>query len=94
MSALEEVMRSYADSLAGSTETEAAALMAEANYVAALCRHDWYFSRSDDHRAYKAGEMSWSYIAAAQPVLDPDYKLWNTYCHPDFRRELATVSPT
>ena len=93
MSALEEVMRSYADSLAGSTETEAAALMAEANYVAALCRHDWYFSRSDDHRVFKDGERSWAEISKAQPVLDPEYKLWNRYCHPDFRRTLAPVSP-
>jgi hypothetical protein len=80
----EDIARSYADSLAGSTDAEAAATLAEWGYVDALCRHDWLYEYSDDPRVFAKGRESWNRIRAMQPAVDPQFELWNKYCHRDF----------
>jgi hypothetical protein len=84
LSTLEDINRSYADSLAGSTDAEAAATLAEWEYVDTLCRHDWLYAFSDDYRVWSAGEKTWNKLRRMQPIVDPKFELWNKYCHRNY----------
>lgn len=81
----EDVDRSYADSLAGSTENEAAKLIEEWLYVAMLYSHDWSFADSQDHGLWLMGRAERQDLMETQRKLDPDFKLWNAHCPPDER---------
>lgn len=59
-------------------------------YTEALRRHDWSFQYSDDHGVWRRGTQSLRQLEAAQPVLDPNFEIWNQCCHPHFCRTAAT----
>ena len=47
-----------------------------------LRRHDWYYQRSDDPRAFREGEASWRALCQAfQGAVNQDHArdLWNAY---------------
>lgn len=76
----ESISRSYADSMAGSSPEEAKALMAEWEYVDTLCRHDWWYAYADDHRVFTEGQITMARLREMQPIVDPNFELWNRYC--------------
>lgn len=55
-------------------------------YINALKWHDWSFEFSDDSTSYDRGRAVRQQINAAQPALDPEFKLWNQYAPHDFKR--------
>jgi hypothetical protein len=55
-------------------------------YINALKWHDWSFEFSDDHSVVQRASKVQQEINAAQPALDPEFKLWNQYAPHDFKR--------
>lgn len=48
-------------------------------YRDALSRHDWFYHRSDDPTAYRAGRDSFEHILHLQTLLDPKRVIWREY---------------
>lgn len=57
--------------------TAAAEAQRRAAYVAALLRHDWNFSFSDDMRVVRAGRQSLATLLLDSAELDVDFVLWD-----------------
>lgn len=55
-----------------------------ADYRSALSRHDWFWDRSDDPTARRAGQTSWLKVTFLASRLDPDRAIWNSVCPPEF----------
>lgn len=55
-------------------------------YRNALRKHDWYyiFSRSD--RVHDEGRKRADQLLSLQPILDPDFKVWNSVAPETFRK--------
>jgi hypothetical protein len=51
----------------------------EAEYRAALARHDWTFERSDDHGAWCAGRDSLAAIRRMGAIVDPSGAIFDEY---------------
>jgi phosphoribosyl-AMP cyclohydrolase len=66
---------------------------AESQYREALRTHDWYYSYSDDHQAWKKGEESSKTLSALQKFLDPDYSIWNLYAPDDCKVKVKARKP-
>ena len=89
MSAL---MKSYADSLAGSTPAEAKAIQDEAHYVSLLLKHDWRYEWSSDHDNYLRGLDEKRELRGIQLRIDPDFRLWNLHCPSEFIKPRRTTA--
>lgn len=72
----ESILRSYADSLAGSTEAEAAATLTEAEYVSLLLTHDWDYEWCDDYRVWTRGKEQRQRLMQLMAAIDPQGRLW------------------
>lgn len=57
-------------------------------YLNLLKRHDWWFDYSDDHSVWRAGLESWDAITRLQPIVDPDFKIFNQH-KPQPAKELS-----
>lgn len=82
---MNQVIRSYADSLAGATPEEAQRIQTEAEYVSLLLRHDWKHEFSDDHSVWKRGHEEKRRMLELRRVIDPDGALWNLHAPPEQR---------
>jgi hypothetical protein len=60
-------------------------------YQAALKRHDWSYEYSDDGQAYRKGRDEREALSAAQPILDPDFSIWNSFAPSDYQRKLKAA---
>lgn len=76
---MHDIIKSYADSLAGSTPEEAQRLMREAEYVTKLLHHDWTFQYSDDHKVWQRGNEERMVLMSMQRQLDPTGEVWNRF---------------
>lgn len=54
-------------------------------YEAALRRHDWSHEFSDDYLVVRAGREELHALREMQRRLDPEFSLWNVWCHPACR---------
>ncbi len=53
-------------------------------YLNLLSRHDWWYSRSDDHSVYRQGAESARQIQQLRREVDPNWSIWNSTAPPDF----------
>jgi hypothetical protein len=54
-------------------------------YIENLKNHDWYYNFSDDHQAWMSGSQSETKLKAAQPMVDPNFEIWNTISPDQFK---------
>lgn len=53
--------------------------MNQQDYRLLLSQHDWHFEMSDDQANWRAGRNSLRTLQTAQPLVDPDCKIWNLF---------------
>lgn len=60
-------------------------------YIKALKAHDWSSQFSDSADVAQRGREALRELKHLQRELDPEFEVWNTYCHPKCRdgREYA-----
>lgn len=71
----EEIVRSYADALAGADTDQADEIRGEARYVTLLYTHDWGYEFSDDRQRWLNGMKTHQELLALQKAFDPDHTL-------------------
>jgi hypothetical protein len=54
-------------------------------YIQNLKNHDWSYNFSDDHQAYMSGSQSLGKLKEAQPMVDPNFEIWNTIAPDQFK---------
>lgn len=66
-------------------DTDGENAKAQAQYVAALKAHDWFFQYSDDISVYRRGRDSLAALRATQQRIDPQLKVWNAHSPEQFQ---------
>lgn len=54
-------------------------------YIQNLKNHDWSYNFSDDHQAWMSGSQSLGKLKEAQPMVDPNFEIWNTIAPDQFK---------
>lgn len=57
------------------------------NYKKMLKAHDWMYQWADDARIFNAGHREHQELKRTQQTLDPDFEIWDQFCHPEYRRK-------
>lgn len=56
-------------------------------YQQRLAAHDWAFEYSDDHSVWQRGRGQLGELRHLQPLVDPDFMIWNQYAPIDFQKK-------
>jgi len=67
------------------TEQQMETIAVLKSYIDNLKHHDWSYNFSDDHQAWMSGSQSLSKLKEAQPIVDPNFEIWNTIAPDQFK---------
>jgi hypothetical protein len=64
------------------------AMNAREQYIEWLASHDWDYEHSDDQTAWRKGYQQRVQLMVLQPLLDPNYVVWNMYAPIEHRHTI------